>query len=141
MLPTRGYPDDLLMDVYNEDIPTEILPQNAQNLRAKLETTATESVFQYQGFLNARDVSHYLDKIVPGYIKLTVSPKPLNLGIVPVNVNTHILPHHGVPVYGVNSGQFTVEYLIDVRRSSFSYRPVYLSTDNENKPFYYERLG
>ena len=128
------------MDIFNEKIPTESLPEEQQIIRCRLNETATEAVFKYLAFLDVRDETGYLEKIVPDYLKLTVSPKPLNLGIHPINAHTDILPHHAIPVYNVCFDHFTMNYWIDIRRSSSSFRPVYLVGDGENAPFYYEQL-
>ena len=140
MIPTRELKIENLMDIYNEKIPTESLPEDQQTIRGRLNEAATEAVFKYLAFLDVRDETGYLEKIVPDNLKLTLSPKPLNLGIHPINAHTDILPHHAIPVYDLRFDHFTMKYWIDIRRSSSSFRPVYLVGDNEDAPFYYEQL-
>ena len=140
MIPTRDLKVDYLMDIYNEKIPTESLPEYQQIIRYRLNEATIEAVYKYLAFLDVRDETCYLEKIVPDYLKLTLSPKPLNLGIHPINAHTDILPHHAIPVYDLLFNHFTMKYLIDMRRSSSSFHPVYLVGDVEDAPFYYEQL-
>jgi pyoverdine/dityrosine biosynthesis protein Dit1 len=138
MVNSERYALEVLMDAYNESLPDRTLSGEVLQCRKRLMETAREAVFGYRAFLRARDRSGYLEKIAPESIKLTVSAKPGNLGVLPVNAQTHVLPHHGVAVHDPVRRHFTVEYLIDLRRSPLRHCPVYLETDLERKPFYYE---
>lgn len=140
MIPCRQYQIGSLMDVYNHKIPMSQLSPECQIIRKNLQTRAKDAVFSYRAFLNARDEINYIERIKPGSIKLTLAPKPKNIGVCPVNKYTHILPHHGVPVYHPRKKRFQIEYLVDIRRSSLRYQPVYIQCDFENLPFYYEEV-
>lgn len=129
---------NLLMDVYNFDIPEGLLPKKALKLRTYLKKSTAESTLQYFAYLELRDDLGFLDKeLGQDYIPLTVSPKPNRLGIIPILSTVTVLPHHGVPVFNPSKNEFKIVYLIDLLRSNQKLSAVYLKDDLEGKPFYY----
>ena len=59
--------------------------------------------------LSLRELTGYLHNLRPYALKLTVSPKPENLAVIPVNRWSGILPYHGVPVLGAD-GRWEIVY-------------------------------
>lgn len=133
---TKMYDEIFLMDVYNEKLKNNEISEQAMKIRKHIEAKSDECICNYFAYLKARDDINYLEKIVPNYIPLSVSPKPKRLGILPINKECNILPYHGVPV--LNKDSWTIEYLIDIRRSKEQYIKMFLKNDKEKKPFYYE---
>ncbi len=134
---SKMYDEEILMDVYNENLSDQEISSEALRIREDIRTRAYEAVFQYHAYLLLRDKINYLEKVVPGALQLSVSPKPKRLGIIPINKECYLLPYHGVPVYYPEKDIFLVEYLIDIKRSHFNYTLVYFDEDQEHKPFYY----
>ncbi|MCL2784448.1 MAG: isocyanide synthase family protein [Propionibacteriaceae bacterium] len=78
-------------------------------VREYLNLVSHRQFFAYRALINLRDVTGYLEEIAPNSIKLTVSPKPENLAVIPINRNTRTLPYHGRPVMS-QDGAWTIEY-------------------------------
>ncbi|MEA5119387.1 MAG: L-tyrosine/L-tryptophan isonitrile synthase family protein [Propionicimonas sp.] len=104
-IPTRDYNPDTLAKAYDPSQTDSAL----RYVRQYLEFVAHRQFFAYRGLLNLRDTTGYLEEIAPAAIKLTVSPKPTNLAVLPVNRASGILPYHGAPVRDL-AGQWTVQY-------------------------------
>jgi hypothetical protein len=140
LIDSSKYSVDVLMDVYNNDIPTDELPLAAKRARLTLENRVQSCICEYFSYLAARDELHFLEKSVPHYLALSVSPKPGRLGIIPIHKSFSILPYHGVPVLDVEKQSWDLEYLIDIQRDiKHTYRPVHLLKDTDQEPFYYEK--
>lgn len=134
----RDIPDEVLMEIFGDDINPDELSHEAKEAQELITQRAHRAFFSYRGFINARDRVRYLDQIAPNHLKLTVSPKRYNLGVLPVNKETWILPHHGVPVHYRAENLFTIMYWIDIRRAQGPFKPVHVMEDAEDLPFYYE---
>jgi pyoverdine/dityrosine biosynthesis protein Dit1 len=138
MMDTTQHPEKVLMDVYDFNIAPDRLAIKARKVRQSILVEAKDAVLWLRAFLRARDEVRYLEKVSPAHLKLTVSLKPEDPGVFAVNRRTMILPYHGVPVYQVRRGDFTVEYLTNLKRSRRPYEVVYLEGDKDPAPFYYE---
>lgn len=134
---SRMYPEDLLLDVYNKNLPDETLSLEAREARNDIRKRAREAVFYYHAYLKIRDEINYLEKTIPGHLPLTVSPKTNRLAIIPVNEKCQRLPYHSLPVFYSKENLFLLEYLIDIKRSNLHYQLIYFDQDQEDKPFYY----
>lgn len=138
MINTSQHPEKLLMDVYDFNIAPEKLPIRARKVRQAILSEGKDAVLWYTAFLRARDEVQYLEKKVPGHLKLTVSLKPEDPGIFAINRRSLILPYHGVPVYHTKREDFSTEYLTNLKRSRRPYEVVYLEGDADPAPFFYE---
>lgn len=127
LLNTRGQDLKILSEVYSGK------PRSAEAKRCRnlLEKKVRQAICRYFALLAVRDEVNFLEKKVPRYIALTVSPKPYRLGIHLIHRQVDILAHHGVPV-----GR-KIQYLIDVRRSPKRFARIYLNEDGEKLPFLY----
>lgn len=104
-VPVREYDGEVLVRAYDPQ-------QKGSELRYAREwfdAIAHRQFFAYRALLNVRDASGFLEEIRPRALKLTVSPKRGNLGVIPVNGWTHILPYHGAPVLQ-EDGRWTIDY-------------------------------
>lgn len=134
---TDMYPDEDVMDAYNEALAGPLLPPNGATIRRDIESRVAEAVLKYHAYLEVRDDIGFLQQAVPDALALTVSPKPKRLGIIPVNRDCERLPYHGVAVLDERRNGFTIEYLIDIRREPRKFTPVRLEGDLDAAPFYY----
>ncbi|WP_176083372.1 L-tyrosine/L-tryptophan isonitrile synthase family protein [Martelella sp. HB161492] len=105
-VPTQDYEPELLAAAYDPDQTESAL----RYVRDYIEKVAHRQVFAYRAIINLRDSTGYLHNLRPNALKLTVSPKPENLAVTPVNTWSKILPYHGVPVLGAD-GRWTIRYL------------------------------
>ncbi len=137
---TQNYEISTLMEVYNEDLTEEQVDGNVREIRTELETRTHEAIFRYHAYLALRDDLNFLEKVTPGAVRLSVSPKPGRLGVHPLHSQCDKLPYHSVSVYNPHHEWFTQEYLIDILRDTTnSYTKVFWKEDSEDKPFYYEQ--
>lgn len=127
--------EQILMDVYNDQLADSQVADNIFKIRNQIKEKAHHAIFQYFAFFLVRDEIDLLEQLVPHSLSLSVSPKKDRLGIVPVNKDCVRLPYHAVPVYDKN--KFSLEYLIDIKRTKNKYILVYLKNDSDNTPFYY----
>lgn len=134
---TKKYDEQVLMDVYNEELPDEETSKKVSMVRDDIKRRTHQSIFQYHAYLKVRDDLDFIQQTIPQAITLSVSPKPNRLGIIPVHKECIRLPYHGVTVYYPNKNLFLVEYLIDIKRRNLTYTQVFLKQDPDNKPFYY----
>lgn len=134
---SREYSLEVLMDVYNEDLKFKDLSPEAQKIRKELLQKASKAILQYFAYLKTRDDLNFLEKRVPFYLPLTVSPKLNRLGIWPIRRNCWILPYHGVAVFFEKEKKWDLEYLIDLRRREENIVKIFLKEDKEKKPFFY----
>lgn len=134
---SRGYKEEDLMDVYNEELSDIKILGEVQAIREDIKKRAHEAVFQYHSYHKTRNDSGVMDRVAPNTLYLTVAPKPGRLGIYPIAKEVVRLPYHGVPVFHEKTGRFTIEYLVDVRRRKGPYTKVFLEGDRDPAPFYY----
>lgn len=137
IMSTREYDENLLFEVYDDKLSDKEISREALRVRETIRQRTHSAVFSYHAYLGLRDDIDYIEKTVPHYIALSVSPKPYRLGILPIHKECVRLPYHGIPVYYPQENQCLIEYLIDVRRSKYKYTPVIVEEDKEEKPFYY----
>lgn len=104
-VPMREYEPETIARAFDPEQTASEL----RYLRDWFETISHRQFFAYRALLNIRDASGYLHDVRPGALKLTVSPKAGNLGVVPINPSTRVLPYHGVPVLEA-SGTWTIDY-------------------------------
>ncbi len=128
----------VLMEVYNDAKSDKEISTLAQSIRNYQKTAVQSLILNYLAYLAMRDDLNYLEKTVPGYIALTVSPKRGRLGIHPVNKDFLRLPYHGVPVLDNRAKTWSIEYLIDLKRMNKKITAMYLQNDSDTAPFYYE---
>jgi len=138
IVPSRHIAVDLLLQAYDLDRPAMSIAPEAATVRAALSRQADVGTDGFHGFLAARDRSAFLSARWPGFFKLTVSPKPGDLAIHPVNRTSRILPYHGVPVRDAG-GDFSIAYHLDLRCADHWHRPVHWDQDEEDAPFFYEQ--
>jgi hypothetical protein len=93
-IPTFDYDPDVLADAYNPDATDAAL----RYPRDFIDKVSHRQFFAYRALLSLRDSTGYLHDLRPYALKLTVSPKPENLAVIPVNRQARVLPYHGVPV-------------------------------------------
>lgn len=138
LLPAAQVPIGILMDVYNPDLDDVQCASRVLQIRQSLRKCADQVIVRYFSYLETRDELDFLNKKVPGYCALTVSPKPKRLGILPISKEVTILPYHGVPVYDEHKHVWDVRYLIDIQRDqNRRYVAVHLEGDRDSEPFYY----
>lgn len=127
----------ILLEVYNDELSDENISEVARRVRSQLRKDTHEAIFQYYAYLALRDDLDFINQRVPGALTLSVSPKPNRLGIIQVNAECTRLPHHGVTVYYPEREQYSIEYLIDIKRRERRFEMVFLEGDPDDKPFYY----
>lgn len=137
---TTAYDEQVLMDVYNEDLADSEISGEVKAVRKGIAQRTHEAIFQYHAFLMVRDDIGFIENTVPNAVTLSVSPKPDRLGIIPVNKDCQRLPYHSVPVYHPGDKRFSLDYLIDIKRDGGNYKPVFLEEDEEDVQFYFIRL-
>ncbi len=129
-LANPGVSDSALASAYRRD------PQ-AKDLIESIQKRAENGVVTYRAFLEARDKIGMLDRVVPGALAMTVSPRPGRLGVRPLPPPAQILPYHGVPVISADRQSMDIVYLWDLRRDGRTYRPIHLRGDADPAPFAY----
>ena len=93
-MPTGDYDPHVLAAAYDPADTESAL----RYVRDYIDKVAHRQVFAYRSLLSLRDSTGYLHSVRPHALKLTVSPKPENLAVIPVNAWSRILPYHGIPV-------------------------------------------
>jgi pyoverdine/dityrosine biosynthesis protein Dit1 len=134
---TRKFPEQMLVEAYDDAIADEKISLDGRRVREYINKKVESSLIGYFAYLRTRDDLNFLEKKVPHFLALSVSPKPKRLGIIPVNVWSDKLPYHSVPVYDAQKNKFTMEYLVDMKYGNKQYATCFLKGDGENKPFYY----
>jgi pyoverdine/dityrosine biosynthesis protein Dit1 len=138
---TRKEKEAVLMDVYNEKIQDKDISRKALAVRNHIRRKMNDSVLGYFAYLRTRDDVNYLEKIVPHYLALSVSPKLGRLGIIPVNNKSNKLPYHAVTIFDPKNNFFYLDYLIDMKCGKDKYEAIYLKGDIESIPFYYVKIN
>lgn len=108
-----------------------------EDLRQSITRRAEEGVLAYRGFLEARDRIALLERVVPGALAMTVSPRAGRLGVRPLPAPADKLPYHGVPVLSADRRELRIEYLWDLRNDGGDYTKVHLNGDLDQAPFLY----
>ncbi|HWJ73287.1 MAG TPA: L-tyrosine/L-tryptophan isonitrile synthase family protein [Kaistia sp.] len=93
-VPTLDYDPDVLAAAYDREQTDSAL----RYPRDFIDKVAHRQFFAYRALLALRDSTGYLHDLRPYALKLTVSPKPENLAVLPVNTWSRILPYHGIPM-------------------------------------------
>jgi len=138
LLPVTQTPTEVLMDVYNPDLLDSQCSLRVLRIRQKLRKQADQVIVRYFSYLETRDKLDFLNKKVPGQCALTVSPKPMRLGILPISKTITILPYHGVAVYDEHKHAWDIRYLVDIQRDqNRRYIAVCLEGDADPEPFFY----
>ena len=106
-------------------------------VREYLNLISHRQFFAYRALVNLRDVTGYLEKIAPHNIKLTVSPKPENLAVIPINQHTQILPYHGSPLLREDRS-WTIEYFGRLGKEG-PLTALHLEGDTDASPIGYQR--
>lgn len=104
-VPTMDYEPEVLAAAYDPDQTDSAL----RYPRDFIDKVSHRQFFAYRALLSLRDSTGYLHQLRPHALKLTVSPKPENLAVLPVNSWTKILPYHGVPVL-LADGRWEIVY-------------------------------
>lgn len=136
IVPTTMYSNYDLQRIYNVNLDDDNLAQNQIDIRQDIKIRATKTTHNYRAFIKLRDDFKVIENRFPNVIKLTLSPKQGNVGILPINKYSNILPYHGVAVL-TKQCHFKMEYLIDLQNSGMEYKQVYFDEDKEKLPFYY----
>jgi len=134
---TINVDQEILMDVYNEDLQDNEVSSLVLEVRKDIEKRMHEAIFMYHAYLMVRDDLDFIEKKIPGALTLSVSPKPNRLGIFPINKELKRLPYHAVPVFDEKKFEFTTEYLIDIKREDAFFEKGYLRESDDKAPFYY----
>lgn len=130
-VPLRDYDRSLLVRAFDQDEHGSEL----RYVRQYFEAIAHRQFFSYRALLNLRDSSGFLEEIRPGALKLTVSPKKGNLGVVPINEATHVLPYHGAPIRRAD-GSWTIDYFADLGEYG-DLTAIHVEGDADPAPFAY----
>lgn len=104
-VPTIDYEPEVLVAAYDPSQTDSAL----RYPRDFIDKVSHRQFFAYRALLSLRDSTGYLHQLRPHALKLTVSPKPENLAVVPVNGWSRILPYHGVPVL-LADGRWDIVY-------------------------------
>ncbi|MBX7145516.1 MAG: L-tyrosine/L-tryptophan isonitrile synthase family protein [Oligoflexia bacterium] len=128
LLNVRQYSEEILSQVYSNLAPDKIT-QKAQRIRQDLERDQVNAICSYFAYLKTRDDLGFVEKICPGFLPLSVSPKSKRLGVFPVHKDCNILPYHGVPF--LNEGKLEVRYLWDLKRERRALFKVHLDSDDD----------
>lgn len=134
------YSKEILMQVYDGKIKDENLLPRARAARKDIAKRTKKALIEYFAYLSVRDDLNFLEKSIPHYLALSVSPKPYRLGIIPVNKKIKILPYHGVPVFDEKTESWDIVYLVDLERKNERYKKAILKEENEKAPFYYQKF-
>lgn len=133
-VPTHDYDPAVLAAAYDPKQQDSAL----RYVRDYIDKVAHRQVFAYRSLLSLRDSTGYLHAVRPNALKLTVSPKPENLAVVPVNTWSQILPYHGIPVLQ-KDGRWTIRYLAGMGGQSLE--ALHLSGEADNAPIGYREMA
>ncbi|TNM63560.1 L-tyrosine/L-tryptophan isonitrile synthase family protein [Aliirhizobium smilacinae] len=104
--------------------------------RDYIDKIAHRKFFAYRSLLALRDATGFLHDLRPHALKLTVSPKPENLSVVPINRWSGILPYHGVPVLHAD-GRWEILYLGSLGSAVGHVEALHLDGDEDAAPIAY----
>lgn len=134
---TRKHSESTLAEVYDEDVSDRKISKKGKEIREDILRKVEKALIGYFAYLKTRDDLDFLEKRVPHFLALSVSPKPKRLGVIPVNAWSDKLPYHSVPVLDWKKNRFFMEYLVDLKYGNDASEAFFLKGDREKKPFYY----
>jgi hypothetical protein len=134
-VPTQDFPPDVVAHAYDPEQKDSAL----RYAREYIDKIAHRKFFAYRSILALRDSTGYLHNLRPHALKLTVSPKPENLAVVPVNTWSRILPYHGVPVLDTD-GRWYILYWGGLGESVGALEALHLDGDADAAPIGYRVL-
>ena len=135
-VPTLDFPPEVVAHAYD---PTQT-DSALRYPREYIDKIAHRKFFAYRSILALRDSTGYLHNLRPHALKLTVSPKPENLAVVPVNTWSGILPYHGVPVLE-RDGRWHILYWGGLGAQFDALEALHLDGDADQAPIGYRVLG
>ena len=135
-VPTLDFPPEVVAHTYD---PTQT-DSALRYPREYIDKIAHRKFFAYRSILALRDSTGYLHNLRPHALKLTVSPKPENLAVVPVNKWSGILPYHGVPVLDTD-GRWHILYWGGLGANFGALEALHLEDDADKAPIGYRVLG
>jgi len=130
---TWDYEPTVLADAYNPEKNDSAL----RYVRDYFDKVAHRQFFAYRALLNLRDSTGYLHDLRPHALKLTVSPKPENLAVIPVNQWFHILPYHGVSLLD-HKKEWLITYRACMGTDFDQVEALKLSGDPDQAPIAYQ---
>ncbi|TAM68553.1 MAG: hypothetical protein EPN48_11155 [Microbacteriaceae bacterium] len=142
-VPTLEYDPNLLAKAYDsaESDSGQGQADNAiRYVRDYINKVAHRQFFAYRALLSLRDVTGYLDQLRPGALKLTVSPKPENLAVIPVNRWSRVLPYHGVPVLR-KDGSWEINYIGSFGLRYGDVEELHWDQDTDSAPIAFRELN
>lgn len=120
-----------------------VLQGRQSTLAAAIEQQARENAIFYVSFNKARHSLKIMENTFPGKIYISITAKPGRLAIHPVHSNVEALPHHGVPVIGLN-GFADIVHLHKLIRRHGDFGPklarVHLEGDPDGQPFFFREV-
>lgn len=131
-VPMLDYPHTVVAAAYDETQTDSAL----RYARDYIDKIAHRKFFAYRSILALRDSTGYLHDLRPHALKLTVSPKPENLAVVPINRWSRILPYHGVPVQHAD-GRWEILYLGSLGALFDAVEALHLEGDSDAAPIGY----
>jgi pyoverdine/dityrosine biosynthesis protein Dit1 len=131
-VPTFDYDPRVLAKAYDPEQTDSAL----RYVRDYVDKVAHRQFFAYRSLLSLRDSTGYLHDLSPHALKLTVSPKPENLAVLPVNIWSRVLPYHGVPVLTAES-RWEIAYLGTLGASYGRLEALHLTGDADPRPIAY----
>jgi hypothetical protein len=131
-VPTWDYDPTVLAEAYDPEKTESAL----RYPRDYIDKVAHRQFFAYRSLLALRDSTGYLQDLRPHALKLTVSPKPENLAVIPVNAWSRILPYHGIPILDGN-GRWTISYRAAAGADFGSLEALHLAGDPDTAPIAY----
>jgi L-tyrosine isonitrile synthase len=131
-VPTLDYDPGVLAQAYDSAQTDSAL----RYVRDYIDKVAHRQFFAYRSLLAIRDASGYLHDLRPHALKLTVSPKPENLAVRPVNSWSKVLPYHGVPVLSADR-QWEICYLGSVGSAHGPVEAIRFTGDADPRPIAY----
>lgn len=108
--------------------------------RDYIDKVAHRQFFAYRAILALRDSTGYLAALRPHALKMTVSPKPENLAVTPINLWSRILPYHGLPVLDAD-GRWHITYRGALGAEYGELQALHLQSDADPTPIAYRAVA
>ncbi len=134
-VPTLDFDPNVLAKAYDATQTDSAL----RYVRDYVNKVAHRQFFAYRSLLSLRDATGYLGELRPHALKLTVSPKPENLAVLPVNAWSRILPYHGAPVLD-GEGRWHIAYHGSLGSSFGPLEALHLAGDADQMPIAYRTV-
>jgi hypothetical protein len=135
-VPTWDYDPEMLARAYNP----ERTESELRYVRDYVDKVSHRQFFAYRSLLALRDTTGYLNRLSPGALKLTVSPKAENLAVVPVNRGSAVLPYHGVPLLRAD-GRWEITYIGGLGTTAGEVVALHLEGDADPAPIAYQEVS